>query len=87
MPWRKWISLLFTPSLSGPRALLTLPLLPFPFFYRSNTTHTYKTSGGRPGIGMGLQQSMSGPGVSTGTREILGRLEIGEGGDVKRTRR
>jgi hypothetical protein len=47
----------------------------------SNTTHTYRTSGGRPGIGMGLQQSIS------GTREILGRLEVGESGDVKRTRR
>jgi hypothetical protein len=35
---------------------------------------------------MGLQQSISGPGVSTGTREILGRLEVGEGGDVKRLR-
>ena len=48
---------------------------------------TYKISGGRPGIGMGLQQSISGSGVSTGTREVLGRLEIGEGGEVKRMRR
>lgn len=53
----------------------------------SNGTHTYRTSGGRPSIGMGLQQSTSGSGVSTGNREILGRLEVGEDGDVKRMRR
>ena len=75
------------PSFRSPFTLLTLllpSLSPF-FFARSKTTHTYRTSGGRPSIGMGLQQS--GPGESTGTREILGRLEIGEGGDVKRMRR
>lgn len=68
---------------------LTLPLPSFSifFFSRPNTTHAYRTSGGRPGIGMGLQQSISVPGVSAGTREILGRLEVGEGGDVKRMRR
>jgi hypothetical protein len=62
-----------------------LPSLSLFSFSRSNTAHTYKTSGGRPGIGMGLQQS--GPGVSTGTREVFGRLEVGEGGEVKRMRR
>jgi hypothetical protein len=69
-----------------PNTYSAMPLFS-PLFSRSNTTHTYRTSGGRPGIGMGLQQSISGPGVSTGTREILGRLEVGEGGDVKRLRR
>ncbi|KAF8800621.1 hypothetical protein BYT27DRAFT_6830096 [Phlegmacium glaucopus] len=53
----------------------------------SNATHTFKTGGGRPAIGMGLQQSISDPAVSTGTREILGRLEVGEGGNMKRVRR
>ena len=69
---------------------ISMPLmspLRFAFFSRSNGSHTYKPSGGRPGIGMGLQQSISGPSVSTGAREVLGRLEVGEGGDVKRVRR
>ncbi|CAA7267231.1 unnamed protein product [Cyclocybe aegerita] len=47
--------------------------------------------GGRPG--MGLQQAVSGLGLEQGSgsqmghRQVLGALDIGEGGDVKRIRR
>ncbi|KAF8155768.1 hypothetical protein B0H34DRAFT_509091 [Crassisporium funariophilum] len=42
--------------------------------------------GGRPG--MGLQQpAPPGPSTVNGRREVFGRLDVGEGGDVKRMRR